>query len=270
MIRLIARIQVLAILAVFVMMSTTRAEATTINLTTAGSSGTLAGTTGGTAIFNQGAQLSGTGRFPAFVQVTSNNAVAAAYNTTVNSVNDNGSSDEFNHEVLFSSLQVLNLGGTNYYSFFLDINESNNATDKYLSLDKLTIITSPTANQSSTPLPSGTTRWNMSASDVIALNFDLEPGSGRADMEFLVLASAFAGTLPGDTVYLYSSFGALGVNPSGLPAGNYGTSDGFEEWAKGRSNAGPPPTIPEPTTLVLLGTGLMGLGLAARRKFSGK
>jgi PEP-CTERM motif len=268
-----ARLRNLAILAVFIViisLSTIPAEATTLNLLTAGTTGTLVGAPGGTAVFIQGATLSGSGVFPAFVQVTGNDPIHDAYNTTVNNVGDNGASDIFNHEVALSSVPIFTQGGVSYYSFFLDINEANNAIDKYLSLDLLTVTTSPTANQSSTPLPTGTTRWSMAATDNIVLNFDLESGSGRADMEFLVPLSAFAGALPTDFVYLYSSFGALGINPSGLPAGNYGNSGGtFEEWALGRSG-GSVPSVPEPNSLLLLGTGLVTVALAARRKFAAK
>jgi hypothetical protein len=243
------------------------ASATTIDLTSAGASGTLDGNPGGIATFLQGATLSGTGVFPAFVQIAGNNLIHDAYNTTVNNVNDNGASSVFNHEIRLSDIPIFTLGGVSYYSFFLDINESDTATDRYLSLDKLTVLTSTTANQSTEELPTaiGTiTRWDMGAGDNIILNYSLEPGSGRADMEFLVRVSDFAGALPTDFVYLYSRFGALGVDPAGLPPGNYNNSDGFEEWSLGRSNT----VVPEPNALVLLGTGL--IALAARRRFSGK
>jgi hypothetical protein len=262
-------LRILAVLPALMLVFALRAEATTLNLTVSGATGTLVGVapSGGTAVFIQGAQLSGTGVFPAFVQVTGNDAIKDAYNTTVNGVGDNGSSDSFNHEIQLSALPIFTFNGINYYSFFLDINENNNtALDQFLTLDKLVVLTSATANQSTTPLPTGTVRWEMNAADNIGLNFNLEPGSGRADMEFLVPVSNFAGVAQTDFVYLYSMFGSGGINPANLPPGNYGNSDGFEEWSLGRSNAGPPPTIPEPTSLVLLGTGLAGVAFAARKR----
>jgi hypothetical protein len=269
------RLFCVAVLASLLVGLTSRAEASTIDLTTAGATGNFADG----AFFAQGAQLSGTGVFPAFVQIAPGGSLTTeqAYNTTVNMsgpLNNNGASDQFNHEILVSALPVLTCTaaisgatgctvGTNYYSFFLDVNESAGGGDEFLSLDQLQVFTSTTANQSSQPTPSGTLRYNMDAvtNNNILLNFLLEPGSGRADMEFLIPVSAFGAALPTDFVYIFSHFGDLGV----VGARNYGASDGFEEWALGRSNAGPPTTVPEPVSLALFGLGLVGVAHRSRR-----
>ena len=104
------------------------ATATTLNLTTAGRSGPL---TERSSFRAQPTQDRG---FPAFVQITGNAAIHHAYNTTGN-VLDNGSSNSFNHQITLSELATVVLENKSYYAFVLDINEPNNATDMYLSLD---------------------------------------------------------------------------------------------------------------------------------------
>ena len=255
-------------------------HATFVNLMTVGSSGTING-----AQFVQGNGGSGTGTFPAFVQISGSGAafdpanpnVRQGYNTTVNGTFDNGSSGTFNHEITFSQLPTISVGGALYYAFLLDINENNNATDRFLSLDDVKIFTSTTANQSSEALPPnlGTLRYDMDGApdgnSTVVLDYTLNPGSGQYDMELRVPVGNFAGALGTDFVYLYSKFGTLGVNPGTnltqgvvVPAGDYGVSDGFEEWSLNPSTT----IIRTPdggATIVLLGLGLMGMGFFYRR-----
>ena len=274
---MISRILRVGVVASAALMFASVAGATTLNLTTAGSFGTLDG-----ALFVQGPTQSGTGVFPAFVQVAGNNLVKSAYNTEVNGTLDNGSSPTFNHSIQVSDLVVVTLGQTSFYVFALDINENNNAAnDQYLSLDDIIVATGTVKNPSTTdPLALGTVRYNLSDGNVIGLNYALQPGSGAGDMFMLIPVANFAGALSTDYVYLYSKFGALGLNPSGLPAGIYNNSDGFEEWALlpvqpqitnfCTTNPNDPtcqeiPEVPEPATLLMLGTGLAALAVGMRK-----
>jgi hypothetical protein len=50
---------------------------------------------------------------------------------------DENSSPTFTHSLLLSDLATVNVGGTNYYQFVLDINQTN--VDPLLSLDQLKI-----------------------------------------------------------------------------------------------------------------------------------
>ena len=68
-------------------------SAATCDLTTAGSSCTVNG-----AIFQQiDPQSTGTGVINSFVEIGGNTDTVSAYNTTVNNVLNNGSSDQINH-----------------------------------------------------------------------------------------------------------------------------------------------------------------------------
>ena len=276
---------IVAAAAVVAFASTARAGEL-LDLQHVGASGDLVGTIGGTALFEQGTTGSGTGIFPAFVQIAGNDAVHDAYNTTENNTLDNGASDQFNHAILLSDVSIVTRSGVTYYMFILDLNESNNSSDRYLSLDALAVVTSTTPNQTDEVEPfnpatladGGFVRWQMNSADNILLDFNLEPGSGYGDMRFLVPTSLFTVGDLSKYVYLYSSFGELGTSctntgntvPGGAAAvgciagANYGASDGFEEWAYNLE----PGTVLVPdggSTLGLLGLAMLGVGYLRRR-----
>jgi hypothetical protein len=247
---------VVALAAIGLALTAQPAKAGYLNLTASGSSGSFAtDSSGGTAIFTQGSVGSGTGVFPAFVQLQAQGQAntVQGYNTTANNVFATASSDQHNHELLFSSLAVVTVNGNDYFQFSLDINENRNDTDRYLSLDALQIYTSGTPNQSTTNVSTlGTLKYDIGASNGVLLDFFLEAGSGKADMT--VLIPVFQLGAGEQFVYLYSAFGAVGTNPpAGAPPGDYGTSDGFEEWgAKLGGGGGGGSVVPAPAGLILL------------------
>lgn len=242
-----------------------------LDLTTANSSGSING-----AIYQQiDPQSTGTGVIDSFVQIATggNDTQADAYNTTVNNTLDNGATDNFNHSITLGSVPIVTINGMDYREFLLDINENNNAAgDQYVSLDTVQIFLGGSANSSVETFTGGildhdgTLVYDMDAGgdSWVALNYALNTGSGSGDMFLYVLDSAFGGGADDDVVTLYSHFGAQGDNPAGgVPAGKYGTSDGFEEWALREPT--PPNNVPDGgMSIVLLGLALTGMGFYGR------
>jgi VPDSG-CTERM motif len=231
------------------------ASAALINLTAANSSGGVNG-----ALFTTTEiQSAGTGVIDPFVRLSrqGNNTTAEGFNANARPVMaDVNSSPTFTHDLQLSMVSLVNVLGTNYYQFLLDINQ--NASDPLLSLDELEIYTRPTAllTASSTAALAGSAlRYDLDAGadSTILLNYSLNSsGSGAADMFAYIPASAFGATT--DYVYLYSQFGATG--------GAYADNDGYQEWASRSSTV---TRVPDGgTTFTLLGLALGGIAMARR------
>jgi hypothetical protein len=200
-----------------VLFATTPAQAVIVDLIN-GDSGTING-----AQFDfTNSQPTGTGGIDTFLRVQAD-GTEQGYNTSGTPVPFDDKQGMFTHDVTFAELQTttVTISGTSYFKLLLDINQSGNGNNTFLSLDQLQFYTSPTGGQTTTTVSSlGTLRYSFSPGDRVDLDASRNPGSGGGDMFAYIPTSAFAGANSTDFVYLFSHFGTT-----------YESNDGFEEWA---------------------------------------
>jgi hypothetical protein len=235
-------------------------------------------------------QSTGTGVINSFLRIDSqNNPSEEGYNTNAGTPMD----DQPGHTKLITLADLKTtavvIGGVTYYRFLLDINQTGSSP--LLSLDEVQIFVdssdpgaggTASSSTSSNPTPvatlAGATEVFRMASSTypasgggteINLNSNLNSGSGSGDMMLFVNASLFSSYSDTTNIILFSEFGN--------PPGTYSQNDGYEEWALFSGacitvSCGappPPPTgLPEPASLVLLGTGLLGAAVRYRRSKS--
>src|SRR4051794_30738452 len=114
--------------------------ATILDLTAAGSSGTIQVNTGGpNAIFSTSIQQpTGTGVIQPFVRIQGN-GTESGYNTDGTIQFDTKDTNNWTHSITFADVAVVTINNVKYREFFLDINESGNTANQLLSMDKLQV-----------------------------------------------------------------------------------------------------------------------------------
>ncbi len=238
----------------------TTAYAAMLDLTTTGSSDTV----NDAWFYQTDPRPTGTGVIDPFLRLgTGTNNYEQGYNTSARPFQyDQKEPLNYTHDLYLNDIPVVDIGGTLYREFLLDINQIKTEQGRMLSLDVLQIFLKATAFTDSDIIHNGgnsytypglgTMIWDL-GDNYIKLNYSLNTGSGSGDMLAYIPDALF--TLAGvenPAVYLFSGFGA-----------NNQANDGFEEWWVGTGKA---PPVPEPGTMILLGTGLLGLAIYGKRR----
>lgn len=234
------------------------------------------------AIFQQvNPQPTGTGYIDSFLRIQ-HSGNEEGYNTDARPFQpgmDQKDPINYTHAITLAEVPIINISGMDYRQFYLDINENNSTNGHLLSLDKLQIFLGSSNlfnNYQATAGVNGTLNgfapiYDMDTGLTSAYNDNWikldyttnNGGSGIGDMVAYIPNAAFGGAGASTYVYLYSQFGATMVGPTNL------TSDaGFEEWWV-KSPIQPPTftsAVPEPTSLILLASGLLAVGRGLKRK----
>jgi hypothetical protein len=193
---------------------------------------------------------------------------------------DDKTDPNFTRNLQTSEVPLVNINGTLYREFFLDINEPGSTPGNYLTLDSLEVYVSNSANLSTHTSTSpgygvitGATKvYDMETNNGdnwVNMDYNLVGGgSGYGDMVLFVPDSPlFANN---QYVYLYSEFGCGNEFTAAKSCqGNqkYPSGAGFEEWwVPGSNTVFGTAAVPEPATLFLSGTGLLLFARRYRRR----
>jgi hypothetical protein len=154
----------------------------------------------------------GTGNYDSFLRIQ-NNGEEEGFNTDTPQL-ENNKDGNFTHSLLISSLQVVTVGGVNYYQIRLDLNETNSKTGPEISLDQLQLYIGDAA-LSAADLGTLTKVYDLQTDNGGSLALtDVNTGSGTDDYFFMIPVDLVDGG--GAYLTLYADFS--------------GADGGFEEF----------------------------------------
>lgn len=236
-----------------------QAVAVEYDLTTAGSSATINNGLFQTTFFTG----AGTGNFNPFLDLVHSDKPAGtegAYNSSAWPLDGDNHRDVWNSDLKTADLQEVDVGGTKYYLFTLDANETGGGNDnKLLSIDQIKIYQSADSglNPGIANLDDlGDLVWDMDAGAEgdtwVKINSALESaGSGDGDLNLFIPVNLFNKDL--EFIYFF--------NHNGGQEGPLFGHAGFEEWRALTKEDVPVNEVPDGGgTLVSLGVALLGLG----------
>jgi len=208
--------------------------------------------------------------------------VPAAVSAAILPLEGSERSDIFSHpdgsrSFRLSELQSVSVDGSDYYAFLLDARDAAPGHAKDLSLDALRLYSAERSDLRSLEavavggalgweMPGNAVKWPWGAGDA-----DFRRGTDRRVI--LIARSAFEGVDPDRYLYLYSRFSSIS-DGMGDRGGHVDKGRGLSDWHA--LEAGPlvaepptptsPPPVAEPSTLLMIGTGLLAAVSAGKRR----
>ena len=192
----------------------------------------------------------------------------------------------FTYNITLGDVGKETIGGTDYRTFLLDLNETNNGSNNQISLSQFKIFLDADSDLVWTSFPDDAFFDRLvysldSNGDNTAVLNDLFSGSGKYDVKIRIPDSMFVNAPATAYLYLYAQFEGLTIGNNSYD----GPDGGFEEFAALNTFGGPgpvgppgggsgggvgiteePSTVPEPASLVLWLASACGLGMAWRKR----